>query len=136
MSHFTIEHLREGQLAEAGAFLRLTGAESVPGWWENEVRELLGRGGGILAARAADGTLHGLATYEVVRRRHTGRVLEVARLVSFELNRRQPVKHALIHALGLISDAFDCAAVALPLPANGYVRYLSNRIGRGIEPAA
>ena len=133
MPHFTVEHLREEQLAEAGAFLQLAGAGSVPEWWKNEARALMGRGGGVLVARTIDGSVHGLATYEVAKRRHTGRVLAVARLVSFELSGKQPAKNALINALDLISAAFECFAVALPLPAKGYVRDLSNRMNGPVD---
>lgn len=86
MPHFTVEHLREDQLAEAGAFVQITGGDWVPEWWETEAVELIRRGGGVLVARAADGSVHGLATYEVVKRPHTGREFAVARLVSFELS--------------------------------------------------
>jgi len=60
----------------------------------------------------------------------------VARLVSFELSRKQPAKHALIKALNLISAAFDCSAVALPVPSKGHVRYLSRKIGAAVDVRA
>ncbi|MEO8453690.1 MAG: hypothetical protein ABI454_00885 [Sphingomicrobium sp.] len=132
MPHFTVEHLREDQLAEARAFVQITGGDSLPEWWETEAVELIGRGGGVLVARAGDGSVHGLATYEVVKRPHMARVLAVARLVSFELSRKQPAKQALIHALDPISAAFECSAVAMPLLAKGDLRSSSSRvIGNG-----
>jgi hypothetical protein len=108
MPHFTVEHLRDDQLAEAGPVLRLSSSEFMPEWWESEARALIGRGGGVLVARTLDGSIHGLATYEVVKQPHAGRVLSVPRLVSFELSRKQPAKCALTGALQRIAAAFEC----------------------------
>lgn len=117
MQHFTIEHLPEDQLAEAAALVRMAIGNCNPEWWEAGVRELISRGGGVLAARAGDRSVHGVATYEVIKRRHTGPVLAVETLASFDLSRKQPAKQALVKALDLISAAFGCRAIALPLPA-------------------
>lgn len=117
MSIFTIEHLGEEMLLDAWPVLRSTGAEPIADWWTNEAHDLMRRGGGVLAARAPDGSVHGVATYECVHRMRAGSVLAVDRLVTFELNRKQPVRTALREALHLIAAAFSCSAVALPLPA-------------------
>lgn len=133
MSHFSVEQLGEGQLVEAGALLQLAGVESVPEWWENEAEELIRRGGGVLVARGVDRSIYGLATYEVVKRGRAGRALAVGRLVSFELSGKQPAKHALVQALDGIAAAFQCSAIALPLPARLSARLGSNTIGRGAD---
>jgi hypothetical protein len=122
MPAFAIEHLDEQKLLDAWPLLRSTNAEPLPTWWENEALELMGRGGGVLAARAGDGCVHGVATYECVHRPRAGSVLAVDRLVTFELNRKEPVKRALCEALYVIAAAFCCSAVALPLPAKAFLR--------------
>jgi hypothetical protein len=122
MTAFTIEHLDEHKLLDAWPLLRSAGVEPLPDWWENEALVLMRRGGGVLAARAPDGSVHGVATYECVHRPRAGSVLAVERLVTFELNRKEPVKEALGGALHMIASAFCCSAIALPLPSNGYVR--------------
>jgi hypothetical protein len=121
MPAFAIEHLDEQKLLDAWPLLPSTNAEPLPTWWENEALELMGRGGGVLAARAGDGCVHGVATYECVHRPRAGRVLAVDRLVTFEL-KREPVKQALCDALYVIAAAFCCSAVALPLPAKAFLR--------------
>ena len=99
MPNFAIEHLSTRQLSEAWPILHATRAVPVAVWWENEAKDLIRRGGGVLVARTADGSIHGLATYESVDRPHGGRLLEVGKLIAFELNRKEPVRHALCEAL-------------------------------------
>ena len=62
MPAFTIEHLDEHKLLDAWPLLRSAGVEPLPDWWENEALVLMRRGGGVLAARAPDGSVHGVAT--------------------------------------------------------------------------
>jgi hypothetical protein len=128
MPAFTIEHLDESKLMDAWPVLRSAGAEPLPDWWANEAIELMSRGGGILAARAPDGSVHGVAAYECVHRPRGGSMLAVDRLVTFELNRKEPVKHALCEAIYKIAAAFCCSAVALPLPAKGYLQQRTRQI--------
>jgi hypothetical protein len=104
-----VEHLSEPQLAEARAMVELGGGS--PQGWDAEAAALIRRGGGVLAARAPDGALHGLASYEIVERRGAGRELAVGRLIAFELNRRQPVRNELVGALQRISEARGCTSV-------------------------
>jgi hypothetical protein len=121
MALFTIEHLEQSAILDAWPLLRSAGSEPLPDWWENEARALMGRGGGVLAARAPDGSVHGVATYECVHRQK-GSVLAVDRLVTLELNRKEPVKEALGGALHMIASAFCCSVIALPLLTKGHVR--------------
>lgn len=128
MASFIIEHLSEEQLGEAWPLLMTTGAEPVSDWWTAEAFDLLGRGGGILAARASDGSIHGIATYEIVKRGRSGPMLAVARLVTFELSGKEPVKRALTDALRTLGTAFRCSAIALPLPTKGYLGFLASKM--------
>lgn len=114
MPIFTIEHLAQSAILDAWPLVRSAGSEPLPDWWENEARALMDRGGGVLAARAPDGSVHGVATYECVHRQAKGSVLAVDRLVTLELNRKEPVKQALAGALQRIACAFCCSAIALP----------------------
>lgn len=99
MPHFTVQHLRAEQLGEAGALLRLAGYGTDLAEWEREARAVMQRGGGILVARAADGSAHGLATYEIA-----GASIAVARLVSFDLSRKRHARAALVDALERIAS--------------------------------
>jgi hypothetical protein len=119
LSKFAVEHLSEDRLAEAWPVVCMSHSHANADWWISESSALIGRGGGVLAARAADGCIHGIATYEVVRRALVGRVLAVATLVTFELSRRAPARRALDEALELLASAFDCRSIVLP-PANGH----------------
>jgi hypothetical protein len=137
MPAFTIEHLDESKLLDAWPILRSARAEPLPDWWENEACELMGRGGGVLAARAPDGSVHGVATYECVHRPRAGSMLAVDRLVTFELHRNEPVKEALCDAICRIAAAFRCSSVALPLPAKGFLQQRARHIyGAARQPGA
>jgi hypothetical protein len=116
MPNFAIEHLSADQLSEAWPILHATRAEPVAQWWENDAKDLIRRGGGVLVARAADGRIRGLATYESVERPHEGRLLEVGKLITFELSRKEPIRHALCKALDLLALAGGLNGVALLLP--------------------
>lgn len=121
MSKFAVEHLSEDRLAEAWPVVCMSHSHANADWWISESAALIGRGGGVLAARAPDGTIHGVATYEVAKKGFLGRVLAVATLVTFELSRRAPARHALCDSLDLLGHAFDCRSVVLPLPSKGHV---------------
>ena len=132
MAQFTIEHLSEDQLLDAWPVVCMSHSHASPDWWVSEGSALIERGGGILAARAPDGTIHGIATYEVTRRALLGRVLAVDTLIAFELSRRAPARHALCDALDLLASAFDCRSIVLPLPSKGHVEHRTKRL-YGVE---
>ena len=128
MARFAIEHLSGDQLLEAWPVVRLAQAHANCDWWMSDAAALIERGGGILVARAPDGNIHGIATYAVARKPLLGRVLAVDTLVSFELSRRAPARHALYEALELLANAFDCRSIVLPLPSKGHVRHRSKTL--------
>lgn len=137
MSKFAIEHLSEDRLGEAWPVVCMAHSHANAEWWISESSALIGRGGGILAARGPDGSIHGVATYEVARKGALGRVLAVGTLVTFELSRRAPARHALCDALDLLGHAFDCRSVVLPLPSKGHVEHRAKWLYgvEGFDPA-
>jgi hypothetical protein len=128
MAIFTIEHLSDGELADAWPVVCMTHAHANSDWWLAEAAALIERGGGILAARAANGSVHGVATYEVARKAMLGRVLAVDLLITFELSRRAPARQTLVEALELLASAFDCRSVVLPLPSRGEVQHRTKEL--------
>jgi hypothetical protein len=128
MARFAIEHLSGGELLEAWPVVRMSDAHANCEWWLSEAADLIERGGGILAARAPDGTLHGIATYAVTRKPLLGRVLAVDTLTTFELSRRAPARNALCDALELLASAFDCRGIVLPLPSKGHVQHRTKTV--------
>ena len=129
MANFTIEHLTSDQLAEAWPVVRMSNSHANADWWMSEAVALIDRGGGVIAARATDGTIHGVATYEIASKARIGRVLWVDLLISFELSRRAPARHALYEALELLAGAFDCRSIVLPLPSKDYLQHRKARYG-------
>lgn len=123
MLRFTIEHLSPDRLFEAWPVACMSRSHANADWWICAAAALIERGGGILAVRGPDGTIHGVATYEVARRAHVGRVLAVDMLTTFELSRRAPARQAICEALELLGHAFDCRRVILPLPSRGRVQH-------------
>jgi hypothetical protein len=115
MLDLTVEHLGEQRLLDAWPILEMTATELIPHWWQHEATELIRRGGGVLVARASDGLIYGLATYEPMRCSRRKRVLAVQRLITFELSRRHPARQSLLHALDLLAVTLDCSEMALPV---------------------
>lgn len=137
MPAFTIEHLDAQTVLDGWPLLLAAGAEPLSEWWESEALALMSRGGGVLAARAPDGSVHGIATYECVHRAGAGSVLAVDRLVTFELNRKEPVKQAIGGALHMIASAFCCSTIALPIPSKRRARQRMPQVhGDGPQPDA
>ena len=115
MSHFTVENLQKEQLREAWPVVRTSGFEANVDWWVTDATELIERGGGVLAARALDGGIHGVATYAVADKLSLEKVLAVEILIAFELNRSAPVRRTLCEALEQVAAALNCTGVALSL---------------------
>lgn len=122
MTGFGIKHLSDDELLEAWPVARMSDAHANSDWWVNEAAGLIERGGGVLAARAPDGNIHGVATYEVAKQALLGRVLTVNTLITLELSHRAPARRALYKALEELAGAFDCRSIVLPLPSTGHIR--------------
>jgi hypothetical protein len=112
-AHISIERLSEERVQEAWPVLLMSRAVLTPDWWQNEARALIRRGGGVLVARAIDGSIHGLATYECVEPPRCRRLLAVERLVTVELNRTQPTRAALRDCLEVMAMEKGCASLVI-----------------------
>ena len=123
MPGLTIIDLEPDELARAWPLVRIVSPWLNPEAWQGSAEELIAHGGGVISVVAPDGCLHGIATYEPIDKSRTGRVLYVETLVTFELSRRAPARHALCDALDLLGHAFVCRSVVLPLPSKGHVEH-------------
>jgi hypothetical protein len=128
MPRFAIAHLNPDQLGEAWPVVRMSDSLANCDWWMSEAAQLIERGGGILAARASDGNIYGVATYAVAKKPLVGRVLTVNTLITFELSRRAPARHALHEALKLLANAFDCRSIVFPLPSKAHLQHRANAL--------
>ena len=95
MAHFTVENLQKERLGEAWPVVQTSGLEANLDWWLTDAARLIDRGGGVLVARAPDGSIHGVATYGLAGKPPEARVLTVDLLLTFELNGRAPARRAL-----------------------------------------
>lgn len=127
MPDLHIAELQLDQLALAWPLASRGASAGNLGSWLARMGELIERGGGILAARAEDGLIHGIAVYEPVGRPRAQRVLQVDTLVTFELSRRAPVEHALCQALNRLVRDFPCDCLAIAAKNSGVVRRKAGR---------
>lgn len=96
-------------------------ADISPERWRSFARELIAAGGGIVAAQADSGCLHGLAVYRPLGTLRYGRALQVELLVAYELSRQAPVREALCVALEETARDSDCRAIIFTSPARSLV---------------
>ena len=125
MPRLTIRQLDRDNLDCAWPLVRTRPQFSSPSGWRRFANNLFERGGGIIAVSAEDGCVHGIATYEPVTKRDSGRILKVEILVAFELSRRAPVRQALCDALVGFARLFDCTTVDLLMPDGSMVELAS-----------
>ena len=118
LRQFSVEALGIHKLAEAWGLVRSSGSYANEDWWISEAADLIKHGGGVLAARATDGKLHGVATFQQPRR-PTEETLVVPILVTFELNRSAPARTALLYSLKRIATKLSCTHMLLPLCGKG-----------------
>lgn len=113
MPGFAIEHLTHERLLDAWPIIRSSGAYARSDWWLTDAARLIGDGGGVLAVRAADGIVHGIATYRLGRDRRFERILWVQSIITFELRRRAAARRALRDALDELSRKLECKGVEM-----------------------
>ena len=120
----SVEALATHKLGESLELVRSSGSYANEDWWIAEAVDLIKDGGGVLAARASDGKLHGVATFQAPRR-PTEETLVVPILVTFELRRSAPARNALLHSLKRVATKLNCTHMLLPL--SGKVEDLNPR---------
>lgn len=118
MPRLTVKELESDRMAEAYPLIRRTTRVS-PDRWERFGRDLTSRGGGMLAAIAEDGGVHGVAAYlPVVSLKH-GKALRVEAIAAFELGHAALVRNALSSALDKLAREKGCEVVTVTLDAKG-----------------
>jgi len=117
----SVESLKTDKLSEVWALTRSSGSYANEDWWIAEGTDLIARGGGVLAARATDGRLHGVTTFQVPRRPNED-TLVVPMLVTFELSRSAPARNALLNSLKRIATKLDCTHILLPICGKREIR--------------
>lgn len=113
-------------MAEAYPLIRRT-ARVAPERWEKFGRELAAQGGGVLAAFAEDGRVHGIAAYLPVISLKHGNALRVEAIAAFELGHVSLVRSALSAALDRLAGEKHCAVVTISLDAKGLFSPRSRR---------
>jgi hypothetical protein len=118
MPRLSVSNLEADGMAEAYPLIRRqarVGAER----WQEFGRQLASRGGGVLAVRAEDERVHGVAAYvPVVSLRH-GTALRVEAIAAFELGHVALVRNTLSAALDELARRLGCEVVMVSLDARG-----------------
>lgn len=126
MPSLEVKELESDRMAEAYPLIRRT-ARASPDRWAKFGRDLAARGGGVLAAFAEDGRVHGVAAYlPVVSLKH-GKALRVEAIAAFELGHASLVRNTLSAALDQLARQKDCVAVMISLDAKGLSSSRSRR---------
>lgn len=113
-AHFNITSLDIAKVGEAWPIVRSSCAHANEDWWIAEAAQVIAGGGGVLVARAADGCVHAVASFEAPEQADQ-RTLIVRTLVTFELSSNEPAKSALIAALKRIARKLKCSHLSFPI---------------------
>lgn len=113
-------------MAEAYPLIRRQ-ARVGPERWQEFGRQLSSSGGGVLAVRAEDGRVHGVAAYLPVVSLTHGNALRVEAIAAFELGHASLVRNALSAALDKLARSLRCEVVMVSLDAKGLFSPRSRR---------
>jgi hypothetical protein len=126
MPSLIVKELESDRMAEAYPLIRRTARVSSDRWTKFGL-DLNARGGGVLAAFAEDGRVHGVAAYlPVVSLKH-GNALRVDAIAAFELGHVSLVRDALSSALDRKARQRGCEVVMICLEAKGLTSPRSRR---------
>ena len=118
MPRLSVSNLEPDGMAEAYPLIRRQ-ARVGPERWQEFGKQLASRGGGVVAVRAEDQRVHGVAAYvPVVSLRH-GTALRVEAIAAFELGHVALVRNALSAALDELARRLGCEVVMVSLDAKG-----------------
>ena len=120
MTRFTVIHVGEDRIDETLPLVRMAAPLLSAERWRWCVGEAGRRGGGVLAAFAADGRPHGLAVYRTEESLIDGRMLRVEPIITFEINQSAPARSALCEALELLALAKGCDSLMVVTASRGY----------------
>ena len=119
MAKFDTFPIDPDRLGEALPLVRM----SIPGItetrWLGHCSQMIRLGGGVIAAAAPDGALHGIASWRPDDDLRLGLVLRVEMMVAIELSAASPVRTALCDALEALCLDHEAVGVALSLPVRG-----------------
>lgn len=138
MQNLKVEPLDVERLAEAYPLIRSATRVSQQRW-EEFGRELIARGGGVLAVTAPDGCIHGVAAFRPSPNLRHEQSLDVEVIVAFELRGDDRVREQLCSNLEQVAASHRCRTVNFTLAARGYGEPLSparaalERLGMKLE---
>lgn len=126
MPRLFASELQANEMAEAFPLIRRLAQVSLEQWREFS-RQLADKGGGVIAVRAEDRKVHGVATYVPVASLRYRRALRVDAIAAFEFGHSSPVREALSAALDKMARAKDCEVILIGLDAKGLQHPRSRR---------
>ena len=126
MPKLSVNILGPERMAEAYPLIRRL-ARVGPEKWEAFGRQLADQGGGVLAVRAEDDRVHGVAAYLPVASLKHGQALRVEAIAAFELGHLSIVRNALSAALDKLAREKGCEVVMISLDAKGLTSPRSRR---------
>jgi len=126
MPRLSVSNLEPEGMAEAYPLIRRQ-AQVGPERWQEFGKQLARRGGGVLAVRAEDQRVHGVAAYLPVASLKHGSALRVEAIAAFELGHVSLVRNALSAALDELARSLGCEVVMVSLDAKGLSNPRSRR---------
>lgn len=130
MPDLTVRSVGLDHLAQVYPLIRSATRVSLERWQEFG-RELLDKGGGVLAVFAPDECIHGVAAYRPSRNLRHEQTLDVEVIVAFDLRGDDRVRTALCRELELIAAKCGCGTVNFTVAAKSAER--SSRVRSGLE---
>lgn len=118
MPNLSVSNLQPEQMMEAYPLVRRS-ARVEASDWARFGSKLTEQGGGILAVRAEDGQVHGIAAYLPVANLRHGKALRVEAFAAFELGHVSLVRNRLSSALDSLAREQGCQVVMISLEAKG-----------------
>jgi hypothetical protein len=123
MPDLRVETIQPDSLADVYPLVRSGTRVTLERWIEFGV-ELLSTGGGVLAVKASDNCVHGVAAYRPGRDLRYKESLDVEVFVAFDLRGDDSIRNALCGALDRIANERGCKSVNFTVP------------GRSADPAS
>jgi hypothetical protein len=123
MPDLRVESMQPDSLAEAYPLVRSATRVTLERWIEFGA-ELISNGGGVLAVKAPDDCIHGVAAYRPGRDLRHKEILDVDVFAAFDLRGDGSIRKALCDALDRIATDFGFNSVNFTVP------------GRNADPAS